>query len=256
MSGPVETAMVLAAGFGTRMRPLTDDRPKALVEVDGKALIDHMLDRLEEGGVRSCVVNLHAFADLLRAHLLRRKGRLDIRFSEEPDGPYETGGGVKAARGLLGDDPILIANIDSVWTGSAPSQVRRLIDAFDPQAASTLLMVTPTGRALGFDGTGDAFMDAQGRLTLRRQLPDAKDAPFAYIGLHATDPRPVYAEPGQHFSLAALWMKQATQGKLSGLVLEGDWMHVGDPLAREAAEQVLQGRLSFEAALAQETIGR
>ena len=256
MSGPLSTAMVLAAGLGTRMRPLTDDRPKALVEVGGRALVDHMLDRLAEGGVTRAVVNLHACADRLEAHLRARTAAPTLAFSDERAAPLETGGGLRHARALLGENPVLVANIDSVWIETGRPAVADLRARFDPDRMDALLLLTPTKEAMGFDGPGDFHMDAQGRLTLRRQLPDAKDAPFAYIGLHATDPRPVYAEPGQHFSLAALWMKQATQGKLSGLVLEGDWMHVGDPLAREAAQQVLQGRLSFEAALAQETIGR
>jgi MurNAc alpha-1-phosphate uridylyltransferase len=248
--------MVLAAGFGTRMRPLTNDRPKALVEVDGKALIDHMLDRLEESGVRRVVVNLHAFADLLRAHLERRKGKLDIALSPEPEGPYETGGGVKFACALLGDDPILVANIDSVWTGRETRQARRLIETFDPSRMGTLLMTTPTKRALGFDGPGDAFMDETGRLVMRRQRPGADTAPLAYMGLHATDPRAIYAHEGLNFSLAALWMRQADAGRLFGMVLEGDWMHVGDPASRALAERVVRGELSFDQALAAERNGR
>ncbi len=233
-------AMVLAAGLGTRLRPLTLDRPKALVAVGGRPLIDHMLDRLAEGGVTRAVVNVHAFADALEAHLAARAGPPEIRISDERTAPLETGGGVKKARPLLGDAPLFVANIDSVWTSSGPSAVGRLGEAFDPARMDALLLLTPTGEALGFDGPGDFFLDDDGRLTPRRAT-GASGAPFAYCGVHVANPAKIYACPEVRFGLYPLWADMAAAGRLYGQVLDGAWMHVGDPLALRAAEERLAG---------------
>jgi MurNAc alpha-1-phosphate uridylyltransferase len=229
------TAMVLAAGLGTRMRPLTLDRPKALVELAGKTLIEHMLDRLAEAGVERAVVNLHAFADLLESRLKARREGPQVIFSDERAALLETGGGVKAARPLLGEDPILIANIDSVWTGGEGA-LRRLCAGFTPGAMQARLLLAPTAGSIGFDGPGDFFLEADGRLRPRRSDPDAKTAPFAYVGVHVADPQPIYASPLASFSLFPIWAAAAAQGRLYGETLDGGWMHVGDPAARAAAE--------------------
>jgi len=232
-------AMVLAAGLGTRMRPLTLDRPKALVEVAGRPLVDHMLDRLADAGVSEAVVNLHAFADRLEAHLKQRSRPPRLTFSDERAKPLETGGGIRAARDLLGEDPILVANIDSVWIETGAPAVPSLIQGFDPDRMDALLLVTKTEEALGFDGPGDFLMDADGRLTFRWDAGVAR-APYAYIGVHMTDPRPIYRHDAEAFSLVpAIWGEMAAKGRLFGLVLEGEWMHVGDPAARDAAERKL-----------------
>lgn len=221
------------------MRPLTLDRPKALVEVAGRALVDHMLDRLADAGVTEAVVNLHAFADRLEAHLSQRPGNPRLTFSDERAKPLETGGGIKAARELLGEDPILVANIDSVWIESGASAIPALIRGFDPDRMDALLLVTRTPEAMGFDGPGDFLMDAEGRLTFRRDA-GAKTAPYAYIGVHMTDPRPIYQHDTDAFSLVpAIWGAMAARGRLFGMMLEGAWMHVGDPTARDAAERKL-----------------
>ena len=232
MSASPTTAMVLAAGIGTRMRPLTDDRPKALVEVGGCALIDHMLDRLADAGVTRAVVNVHAFADRLEAHLTgRRKPRLFV--SDERACVLETGGGLKQARPLLGEAPIFVANIDSVWIEQGEPALAALGRAFDPERMDACLLLTPTGRALGFDGVGDFSMDDAGRLAFR--TPGA-GAPYAYIGVHITKPQVVDGEPLAPFSLTRIWRRLAHQGRLGGVILDGEWMHVGDPQARDAAE--------------------
>ena len=226
-----KTAMVLAAGLGTRMRPLTDDRPKALVEVGGRALIDHVLDRLAEAGVTTAVVNVHWFADRLEAHLAGRD-RPRIRISDEREALLETGGGLKKARPLLGDDPVLVANIDSVWIdrGDAVADLARL---WDPTKMDACLLLARREGSIGFEGDGDVFLADDGRLTFRGE---AASAPFAYMGLHIT--RPDYADGGPDgpFSLSPLWRTSAAAGRLYGCVLDGDWMHVGDPQARDAAE--------------------
>jgi len=225
------TAMVLAAGLGTRMRPLTDDRPKALVEVGGRALIDHVLDRLADAGVERAVVNVHWFADRLEAHLADRT-RPAVVISDERAELLETGGGLKLARPLLGDDPVFVANIDSVWTdrGDALAELVRL---WDPERMDAALLLARREGSIGFEGDGDFFLGEGGRLTFRGQ---AASAPYAYMGVHITRPDYVADGPDGPFSLATLWRKSAVEGRLFGCVLDGDWMHVGDPSARDEAE--------------------
>ncbi len=243
------TAMVLAAGLGTRMRPLTDDRPKALVEVGGKTLIDHNLDRLAEAGVTRAVVNVHAFADRLIHHLSHRTTGPQIIISDERAHalPLETGGGIKAAKDLLGEDPILVVNIDSVWIEDGEPPARAIRDhclGFDRKYAAAKLMLAWADRTMGLDGPGDFLMDVDGRLTGRRAA-GAATAPLNYMGLHIVDPRPIYAHPETTFGLfpggGGLWGEWAAQGRLHGGVLNGDWMHVGDPQARDDAEARLRG---------------
>lgn len=238
------TAMVLAAGLGTRMRPLTNDRPKALVEVGGRVLIDHVLDRLAEAGVERAVVNVHAFADQLIDHLRARTGGVETVVSDERAHPLplETGGGIKAAQAHLGDGPILVANIDSVWIEDAEppaSAIVDLCDGFDPERMGARLMLARMERTTGFDGPGDFLIDEDGRLTGRRAA-GAATASLNYMGVHIVDPRPIYDWPETEFGLfpagGGLWGGWADQGRLYGSVMEGDWMHVGDPGAREVAE--------------------
>jgi MurNAc alpha-1-phosphate uridylyltransferase len=235
MTAP-KTAMVLAAGLGTRMRPLTDDRPKALVELGGRALIDHVLDRLAEAGVVQAVVNVHWFADRLEGHLADRQ-RPAITFSDERAELLETGGGLRKAAPLLGTEPVFVANIDSVWIdrGDAIADLARL---WDPVTMDACLLLARREGSIGFEGDGDFFLAGDGRLTFRG---DAPSAPFAYMGLHIT--RPDYADGGPDgpFSLSPLWRASAAAGRLYGCVLDGDWMHVGDPRARDEAEARLAG---------------
>ena len=228
----IETAMVLAAGLGTRMRPLTDDRPKALVEVGGKALIDHVLDRLSAAGVERVVVNVHWFADRLEAHLAARAGGPEIVISDERAELLETGGGLKKARALLGDDPVFVANIDSVWIdrGDALSDLIRL---WDPARMDAALLLARREGSIGFEGAGDFFRADDGRLAFRGEAPSA---PYAYMGVHITRPGIVDDGPDGPFSLSAVWRRLAPQGRLFGCVLDGDWMHVGDPVSRDEAE--------------------
>jgi MurNAc alpha-1-phosphate uridylyltransferase len=213
------------------MRPLTDDRPKALVEVGGRALIDHVLDRLVEAGVERAVVNVHWFADRLEAHL-KTRARPSIAISDERLQLLETGGGLKKARPMLGDDPVFVANIDSVWIdrGDALGDLARL---WDPERMDAALLLARREGSIGFEGDGDVFLADDGQLTFRGEAPSA---PFAYMGVHIT--RPDYADggPAGPFSLSPLWRESAKAGRLFGCVLDGDWMHVGDPQARDEAE--------------------
>ena len=228
--------MVLAAGLGTRMRPLTDDRPKALVELGGRALIDHVLDRLAEAGVERAVVNVHWFADRLEGHLADRQ-RPAITLSDERAELLETGGGLRKAAPLLGTEPVFVANIDSVWIdrGDALGDLARL---WDPERMDAALLLARREGSIGFEGNGDFFLGDDQRLTFRGT---AASAPFAYMGVHIT--RPDYADQGPEgpFSLSPLWRASAAAGRLYGCVMDGDWMHVGDPQARDQAEARLRG---------------
>jgi MurNAc alpha-1-phosphate uridylyltransferase len=226
--------MVLAAGLGTRMRPLTDDRPKALVEVGGRALIDHVLDRLAAAGVAEAVVNVHWFADRLEGHLAGRTAPR-ILISDERAELLETGGGLKKARPLLGEAPVFVANIDSVWIDRGDA-LGDLIRLWDPDRMDAALLLARREGAIGFEGAGDLFLDGDGRLTFRG---DAPSAPYAYMGVHITRPQVVDDGPEGPFSLSRVWRRLADQGRLFGTVLDGDWMHVGDPEARDAAESRL-----------------
>lgn len=227
--------MILAAGLGTRLRPLTHDRPKALVEVGGKALIDHMIDRLKAAGVTRFVVNVHYFADRLEAHLKARPEHIII--SDERECLLETGGGLKRARPLLGDAPVWVANINSVWVadeaGDAPDLIR-LAKSYDSTRMEAALMLAEMSRSYGFDGAGDFSKDLDGQLIFRGEKPTA---PYAYMGVHITRPQIVDDQPdGLAFSLSPIWRSLAAQGRLYGSCLKGDWYHVGDPEAHRLTE--------------------
>jgi MurNAc alpha-1-phosphate uridylyltransferase len=229
--------MVPAAGLGTRMRPLTNDRPKALVEVGGRALIDHMLDRLAAAGVERAVVNVHAFADRLEAHLLARTAPPSLTFSDERDAPWETGGGLKRARPLLGHGPVWVTNIDSIWVENGAPAMASVADLWNPAAMDVCLMLAPTAASLGFHDSGDVFVEADGRVRFKR--PDER-APYVYVGVHVTDPAIVADGPDGPFSLLPIWRKRAAEGRVFGVAPPGQWMHVGDPAALAAAEARLR----------------
>jgi len=239
-AGP-KTAMVLAAGLGVRMRPLTDDRPKALIEVGGRALIDHLLDRLEAQGVQRIVVNVHVFADQLEDHLHRRRGGAEILISDERAALLETGGGVKHARALLGEDPIWVANGDYVWIEDGEPALQVLEGAWDPARMDSCLIVIPKARTLGFDTPGDFFQGPDGDLIHRGARPEA---PLHCFGVQILDPTLAYAVPEETFSLFRVWMQAAGRHRLKGVTPGGFWMQVGDPAALKAAQaRLLEGAL-------------
>ena len=235
MSAFPTVAMVLAAGLGTRMRPLTDDRPKALVEVGGKALIDHMLDRLAAAGVETAVVNVHAFADRLEAHLAARSARgarPRIVISDERPQALETGGGLKHALPLLGDAPVWVANIDSVWIEHGGSAIEAIARAWDPAAMDVCLMLASTTESLGFHDSGDVFLD-DGVVRFKNA---GETASLVYVGVHICKPGIVSDGPEGPFSLTPIWRVLAAGGRVHGVTPDGLWMHVGDPQAVIAAE--------------------
>lgn len=230
-----DTAMVLAAGLGTRMRPLTDDRPKPLVAVRGKALIDWSLDRLAAAGVARAVVNVHYFADMLEAHLAARRAPAVV-VSDERGLLLETGGGLAHARRHLGGRPIYCTNTDAILVDDAGAEAcARLAAAFDPQTTDALLLLAPLERASGFESPGDFDLADDGRLVWRR----GERAPFAYTGLQILKPELLDGAPAGRFSMRLLWDKAAAQGRFRGLVHRGWWMHVGDPEGLRLAERRL-----------------
>ena len=235
MSGP-KVAMVLAAGLGTRMRPLTDDRPKALVEVGGRVLIDHMLDRLAQVGVETAVVNVHAFADRLEAHLRARDATgvmPRIIISDERAEPLETGGGIRHALHLLPDTPFWVANIDSVWINDDDRALEAVAAAWDPARMDVCLLTASTAESMGFHATGDLFLSPAGEVRFK----DAgEQAPLVYVGVHICKPSVVADGPDGPFGLLPIWKRLTQAGRVHGVAPKGLWMHVGDPVARDAAQ--------------------
>jgi MurNAc alpha-1-phosphate uridylyltransferase len=228
--------MVLAAGIGTRMRPLTDTRPKPMVEVGGRALIDHVLNRLAEAGIDTAVVNLHHHADLMERHLRQRRGAPRIVFSDERDALLETGGGIRRALPLLGPAPFISINADTIWIEGIRPNLPTLIDGFDPERMDGLLLLAPTSASIGYDGRGDFVMDGQGALTFRGER---SVAPFVYAGAAVLRPELFDDSPEGPFSLTYLFRRAAEEGRLFGLRLEGVWMHVGTPEAIAEAEEAI-----------------
>ena len=236
MSAAPKTAMVMAAGRGLRMRPLTERRPKALIEVGGRALIDHILDRLEAAGVTRVVVNVHAFADQMEDHLARRRGP-EILVSDERATLLETGGGLKKARAMLGESPIWVANSDYVWIEGRDDALAKVAAAWDPARMDACLIVVPKARTAGFDTPGDFFRDEAGRLTHRAE---AAEAPLHCFGVEIIDPQRAYEVADETFSLFRVWQAASERERLYGVVPDGYWMQVGDPAALAAAEARLK----------------
>lgn len=236
-SGP-KTAMVLAAGIGSRMRPLTDDRPKALVEVAGKPLIDHVLDRLAEAGIETAIVNVHHFADMMEAHLAQRTAAPRVVVSDERAALLDSGGGIKAARHLIGEDPILVANIDSLWVGGETPPLEAMKQAWNPEIMDLLVLLVPRDQGIGLEGPRGFRMDADGRII--HMADDDNPAPLANIGFQIMKPQLLDDQPDGAFSILPLWWRLQEEGRIFGVVMDAFWLHVGDPAAREAAEARLK----------------
>jgi MurNAc alpha-1-phosphate uridylyltransferase len=235
MPTPPATAMVLAAGLGTRMRPLTDRMPKPLVPVGGKALLDHVLDRLAEAGVATAVVNVHYLADQIIRHVAPRTAPR-VLISDERDSILGTGGGVVKALPLLGSAPFYHLNSDTLWIDGARPNLARLAEAFDPARMDILLLMAPTAGSIGYAGNGDYAMLSDGRLQKRKEH---QVVPFVYAGAAIISPAIFKDAPDSEFSLTRMFDAAAEQDRLFGLRLDGTWMHVGTPDAIEAAERAL-----------------
>ena len=227
-----EAAMVFAAGLGTRMRPLTLTRPKPMIEVAGRPLIDHMLDRLVEAGVRRAVVNVHYLADQIEAHVKARRD-IEVIVSDERDKLLDQGGGIMKAWAHLGDGPILVCNTDALWLPAGGWTLRRLFEAWDPAVMDVALVVAATGRSIGVDWEGDFLMDAEDRLTKR---PEGVVAPYVYAGVGLIDRKAFAGETREIFRLAPIFFEAAARGRLRGVRLDGQWLHVGAPEAVAEAD--------------------
>src|SRR4051812_35265813 len=227
--------MIMGAGMGLRMRPLTDDRPKPLVTVGGKTLIDHSIDRLVAAGVTRIVVNLHYRGEMLRAHLARRQGA-EIIFSDETDKLLDTGGGVVKALPLLGQSPFFVLNSDSVWVESATaaastSTLAAMIKDWDDARMDGLLLLADMHTAMGYEGQGDFAMTKDGRIGRARDLAGIPAS--AYPGVQIAHPRLFEGAPDGAFSTNLMWDRAIAKGRLFGVLLKGVWIHVGTPEARD-----------------------
>lgn len=240
MSITLDTAMLMAAGLGKRMRPLTVTRPKPLVKVAGQALIDHALDRIEAAGIRRTVVNVHYLADTVEAHLRGRAQRTGANYvvSDERDLLLETGGGLIKAAPLLGDRPFLCANSDNIWIDGPRDSIAVLADLWDDARMDALLLLVPQARAYCHSGMGDFHMDADGLLSRRR--PN-RIAPFVFTGVQILSPRLLVGAPEAVFSTNIFWNRAIAAGRAYGVSHQGLWFDVGTPAALPVVEAVIAG---------------
>jgi MurNAc alpha-1-phosphate uridylyltransferase len=232
-------AMLLAAGLGTRMRPLTDRMPKPLLPLGGKALIDHALDRLEEAGVETVVINAHWQADQLAAYLERRTRPRTVLLREPA--LLDTGGSVKAALDLLGTEPFFVVNGDAFWLDGTRPALARLAAAFDPASSDGVLLVHRTFQVHADVGFGDFALDSWGRLRRRRER---EVAPYIYAGLQIVSPALLAEMPDGRFSMNQAWDAAIGQDRLGGVVHDGLWFHLSTPADLSEAESILQARLT------------
>jgi MurNAc alpha-1-phosphate uridylyltransferase len=240
MPRPFENAMVLAAGLGTRMTPANGTLPKPLVELRGRALIDRVLDRLAEAGIKRAVVNVHHKADLIEAHVKSRKAPR-IVISDERSGKLDTGGGVKRALPRLGPGAFLIHNSDSVWIEVVGSNLTRLMSTWDETRMDCLLMLAVASGSHGYQGRGDFALQPDGRV--RRRKLEQEIVPFAFTGVSVAHPRLFEDSPEGAFSLNLVWSRAIAAGRAYGMRMDGSWMHVGSPDALAQAEQCLENEI-------------
>ena len=227
-----DTAIVLAAGLGKRMRPLTASQPKPLVRVAGKALIDYSLDHLADAGIAKAVVNVHYLADALEGHLAVRKSGLEIAVSDERDLLLETGGALIKAQPQL-PDPFFCLNSDNIWLDGPRDVFQELSTMWDPARMDALLLVVPHARALNYKGKGDFHLDPVGRISRRRS---GRIAPFIYTGIQLVSHRLLRDAPEGPFSTNVLWQRAIEEGRLYGVSHTGLWFEVGEPSAIKSTE--------------------
>ncbi len=232
-----KTAMVMAAGLGKRMRPLTASRPKPLIEVAGRTLLDHVLDRLRAAGVETVVVNVHYLADALEAHLAARDDTLEFRISDERAELLETGGGLVRAAPLIDCDPFLAINSDNLWIDGPADTLRLLASQWDNARMDALLLLVSHARAQNHRGLGDFHMDRSGRLRRRER---SRVAPFVYTGIQIFSKRLLEGAPDGPFSTNLLWDRAIEAGRCFGAVHQGLWFDVGNPQAIRQTEFFLR----------------
>jgi N-acetyl-alpha-D-muramate 1-phosphate uridylyltransferase len=232
----ITAAMIMGAGLGSRMRPLTDDRPKPLIMVAGRTLIDHSIDRLAAAGVTRIVVNLHYKGEMLRAHLARRRD-VEIIFSDESDRLLDTGGGVVKALHLFDDKPFFVLNSDSIWVEGPVAALPVMTRHWDPARMDGLLLLADMQTAMGYEGMGDFVLKAEGHVL---RAKGHAGAAYAYPGVQIAHPRLFEDAPQGPFSTNLMWDRAIAKGRLFGTVLDGMWIHVGTPAARDEAEAYLR----------------
>ncbi len=230
------TAMVMAAGLGKRMRPLTASRPKPLVEVAGRALIDHALCRLTDAGVKRAVINVHYLAGSLEAHLKRHHHGLEIVISDERNQLLETGGGLIRALPLIDCDPFLAVNSDNLWIDGPAGGIQLLADHWDDDRMDALLLMIPLARANCHHGRGDFYMDGAGRISRRKP---GRLAPFVWTGVQMLSKRLIIDPPSPAFSTNIFWDRAIAAGRAFGAVHQGLWFDVGTPGAVARTEAIL-----------------
>ncbi len=235
-----KTAMVFAAGLGTRMRPVTDHLPKPLVKVAGKPMLDHVLDRFATAELATAIVNVHYLADQIEAHLSAR-ARPRIIVSDEREKLLDQGGGIRKVLPLLGEAPFFLANTDAFWIDGPTDNLRRLAEAWNPDEMDVLLLVAATTTSVGVDWAGDFLMSPDGRLARRNE---SEVAPFVYTGVGIIKPQLFAAEAREVFRLAPFFFAAAEKGRLHGRRLDGLWLHVGTPQAIDEAERRIGASVS------------
>ena len=231
------TAMVLAAGYGTRMRPLTETRPKALIEVGGRTLLDHIIDHFVGAGVQKLVVNLHHLGPAIKEHLAGHAS-LEILFSREAE-LLETGGAVARALPLLGPEPFWVANADALWLNGPQPALDRMAAAWDDRRMDALLLLHSTVFAYGYRGLGDFLIDPAGLL---RRRPECEVSPHLFTGVQLLHPRLFAGMPDSRFSLNLVYGRAITEVRLYGVVHDGEWFHVDTPDALAEAEAYMRVR--------------
>ena len=232
-----ETAMIMAAGLGKRMRPLTPTRPKPLIEVGGKALLDHVLEKLRVAGVKKVVVNVHYLAEALEAHLMSRAHGLEVVISDERDLLLETGGGLVKAAPLIDSDPFLSLNSDNLWIDGPADTLKLLASHWDDRKMDALLLLVPQARALNHRGMGDFHMGSTGRLRRRER---SHVAPFVFTGIQIVSKRLLRDAPDGPFSTNLLWDRAIEEGRCFGAVHQGLWFDVGTPQSIQLTETALE----------------
>ena len=233
-----KNAMILAAGFGKRMRPITDKTPKPMLEVGGRTLLDHSIDHLAANGIEKVVINVHHLSTLIKQHIKRRSD-VEIVISDESDKIMETGGGIAKALPLLGDDPFFVINGDVLWLDGPTSALHRLAHTWNQSSMDALLLLHSTVEAYGYDGMGDFFVDPIGTLIRR---PEREIAPYLFAGVQIIQAKSLSKAPAGPFSLNVIYDQAIEEQRLLGLVHDGDWFHIGTASGLSQAEGYFRQR--------------
>ncbi len=239
MMTKLQTAMILAAGKGTRMRELSEQMPKPMVLVNGISLVDRLLAHAEQAGIEKVIINVHHLAGMLEHHLAPYTSDGFVEVSDERGELLETGGGVKKALPKLGNEPFLVMNGDALWIDKDESNIDRLAEHWNPEEMDVLLLLVPTDEALGYDGVGDFLGAGEGAFSIEF-LGEASTASNMYAGVQIVKPEMYEGTPDGAFSNVEIFRKAAQHGRLYGLVIDGAWMHVGTPEAVKEAEEKLK----------------